>query len=190
MAGHDALRGVRLENVRVSRAWALDADPTDNVLVRAGEDALAVAREARGHRTIALGFDLESTDLVERVAFPLFVHHAVRWLAGFHTDAPLASIPGTPLVVPADTPALDPDGDALTPVAGLVVDTTRAGLYHVGERAIAISGAEVATSIPAPAPFASADTVGRLPSLILLIAAGLLFLLGVEWVLLHRGRLT
>jgi hypothetical protein len=190
MAGHDALRGVRLDSVRIGEAWALDVEPTDHVLVRAGEDALVVARENGGRRTVALGFELSQTDLVERVAFPLFVHHTVRWLAGFHTDAPLASVPGTPVVVPGDTPVLDPEGEPLEPVAGIVTDTGRAGIYHVGERAIAISGASVAAQIPAPAPLPAADTVGRLPALTVLIAAALLLLLVLEWILLHRGRLA
>jgi hypothetical protein len=190
LASHEALGGVRLESVRFLAATALSPEPRDHVLMRDGRHALAIARERSGQRVVALGFDLESTDLVERVAFPLFMHHAITWLAGHRDTTLLSSAPGVALEVVEGATVLDPEDDAASTFAGRVEDTSRAGIYHVGERAVAISGAEAATPLPAPAPTAAPRGAGALPPLAVILAALLLIVMLAEWALLHRGRLS
>ncbi|MEI8259789.1 MAG: VWA domain-containing protein, partial [Deltaproteobacteria bacterium] len=79
-AEHRILAGLRFDQLQITRARAIVPDADDRVLVRSGRDALAIARDRDGSRVIALGFDTESTDLVQRIAFPLFMHNALVWL--------------------------------------------------------------------------------------------------------------
>lgn len=189
LSGHEALGGVRLSSVRVDGARALEVEPSDQVLARAGESALMVARERGGRRTLVSGFSLGETDLGERVAFPLLVHHALRWLAAYKTDTVLPHAPGAIVRVPADTPVLDPAGEAAEAHAGLLFQTTAAGIYHVGERAVAVSGAETTASIPAPLLVPGSANLSVLPPLTTLLAMFLLLVFVIEWWLLNRGTL-
>ncbi len=190
LASHPALGGVRLDAVRIERARALVPAPGDRVLVRSGAHAIGLAREANGHRTVVLGFDLAETDLVEQVAFPLLVHHGVRWLAAHDRQPPLAAEPGTPLLAGAGATVLGPDGEPAELTGGVVHDTERAGIYHVGERALAFDGAGSSAALTGPGTATARARTFALPPLSLLLAAGLLLLVLAEWALLHRGRLS
>jgi len=190
LASHHALGGVRLDSIRIARARALEVDPSDHVLLRSGAHALAVAREQGGQRTVALGFGLDDTDLVERVAFPLVLHHTMGWLAGRRGGHWLSRAPGEPLPAPAGATVLGPDDEPTTPTAGWVDDTHRAGIYHLGERAVAYSAASTVAPLPAAAPRAAPSEATGLPPLLVLLAGAMLLLLTLEWVLLHRGRLA
>jgi len=189
LSGHDSLGGVRLDAVRIRSARALDVEPSDQVLARSEEAALMAARERGGRRALVVGFDLSETDLGERIAFPLFVHHALRWLSAYKTDTILSELPGSVLEVPGEVAVLDPEGEAAETEAGLLFETAEAGIYHVDERAIAVSGAEVAGPIPAPLLVPSDAALSRMPPLATLLAAFLLLVFLVEWWLLNRGTL-
>jgi hypothetical protein len=189
LSGHDALGGVRLDSVRIRAARALDTEPSDQVLARSEGAALVAARERGGRRALVVGFGLGDTDLGERIAFPLFVHHALRWLSAYKTDTILSELPGTILDVPGDVAVLGPDGEAAATHAGLLFGTERAGIYHVDERAIAVSGAEVAARIPSPLTVPSDAALSRMPPLSTILAAFLLLVFLVEWWLLNRGTL-
>ena len=190
LVSHPAIGGVRLESVRIRRSRAIEPRPADAVLARSGGNALMVARDSQGSRRVALGFDLGSTDLVERVAFPLLMHHAVRWLAGRSSSALLSRVPGEPLPVAEGTTVLDHDGEAASVEAGFVDATELAGIYHVGERAVAYSAAATAAALPAAAPRAAPSQASGLPPLAVLLAGLLLIIVTAEWWLLHRGRLS
>lgn len=190
LAGHGALDGVRLDGVLVREGHALRGEPGDSVLARRGGDALVIAREHAGERTVALGFALDRSDLVERIAFPLMMHATLRWLAGqSNADVVLARRPGTPLAVGRGATALGPDGEALVPVAGVVVDTTRAGHYHVGEEVLAYDASTQAETLTLESTGRTLDPLRALPPLSAIVAALLLALVLFEWLLLHRGRL-
>ena len=81
----------------------------------------------------------------------------------------------------------DPQGEIVA--NGVVPEVARAGIWHVGERAVAFSSSDHA------APLGAGATGGRFaarstwPPLALLIAAALVALLLLEWTLLHRGKL-
>jgi hypothetical protein len=190
LAGHGALDGVRLDGARVPSARALVAEGDDVVLARAGADALVTAREAGGKRRVVVGFDVEQSDLVRRIAFPLFVHATMRWLERTgQEEVALSRAPGTPLAIGAGLAALGPDGEALAPVAGVSLETTRAGLYHVGPEAIAYSAEDAGEPLGAPPVASRLDPARYLPPLGLALGALLLLLVIVEWTLAHRGRL-
>lgn len=189
---HRVLAGLRFDQVQIARARSLLPAADDRVLVRSGRDALMIARERDGARVVAMGFDTESTDLVQRVAFPLFLHNALVWLdrreREFHSWQP----PGEP-VRASGTPAvvLTPSGAARN-VRGALYDTARAGIYHTADRAVAVSAADDAGSLAiAPEGMRSARGVAlpRRASLAVLIAAAVLALMCIEWIATQRGRL-
>ncbi|MBX3273967.1 MAG: VWA domain-containing protein [Sandaracinaceae bacterium] len=186
LGSHPALRGVRLDGVRVRRALRFSLEPGDQVLVRSGGDAIAIARETPGRRTVAYGLDLGATDLVEREAFPLMVHQSLSWAASVRDEIPLPRRLGEPLHA-TDQTVLGPDGEPVDATALAVI--RHQGIYRVGERAEAFSAAIHAREIPSGASAARFRTSDPLPPLAVLVAVALLLLMLLEWTLVHRGRL-
>ncbi|MCC6873622.1 MAG: BatA and WFA domain-containing protein [Sandaracinaceae bacterium] len=187
LASHPALNGVRFDGVRIGRALRYATEAGDQVLLRSGADAIAVARETPSERTLAFGVDLGATDLVERDAFPLFVHDAMHWAASAHSEIPLPRRLGEPLFAAADQTVLGPDGEPVD--ATERAEIRHQGIYHSGERALAFSGAEHASALSAGATGSRFRQSTPLPPLAILVAALLLLAMLVEWALLHRGRL-
>ncbi|MCA9607841.1 MAG: BatA and WFA domain-containing protein [Myxococcales bacterium] len=187
LGSHPALHGVRLDGIRVGRAVRFDTEAGDQVLIRSGGDALAIARESASRRLVAYGLDLGATDLVEREAFPLMVHDSLQWAAAVRDEVPLPRRLGEPIYA-GDQTVLGPDGEAVDATTLAAIRTQ--GIYHVGERAEAFSAAIHAREIPAGASAARFRTSDPLPPLAVLVAAGLLLLMLIEWTLVHRGRLS
>jgi Ca-activated chloride channel family protein len=187
LASHPVLRSVRLDSIRVGRAVRFTTAPGDQVLIRSGADALAVARELPARRLVAFGLDLGATDLVEREAFPLLVHDALRWAAASRDELPLPRRLGEPLLASAGQTVLGPDGESVDANARAAV--VHQGIYHVGERAVAFSGVEHAEELSAGATGGRFRARSPLPPLAVLVALALVALMVLEWGLLHRGRL-
>jgi hypothetical protein len=189
---HRVLAGVRFDQVWIGQARALSAAQDDRVLVRSGPDALVVARDRAGARTLALGFGTDQTDLVRRVAFPLMMHNALIWLGRREAAYQSYQRPGELVRAPlARGVVLMPDGSAQEARGGMLYETSRAGIYHAGERALGVSAVDLAGALPAGAQTtASAAPPGRrIPPLGVILAAALLGLIALEWFLLHRGWL-
>lgn len=187
LGSHPALRGVRLDGIRVGRALRFATEAGDQVLIRSGGDAIAVARETRARRMLAYGIELGWTDLVEREAFPLLVHDSLQWTAAVRDVVPLPRRLGEPIYASADQTVLGPDGEAVD--ATTLAAIRHQGIYHVGERAEAFSAAIHARDIPSGASAARFRTSDPLPPLAVLVAAALFALILLEWTLLHRGKL-
>lgn len=188
---HRVLAGLRFEQVQVARARAIAPDADDRVLLRSGRDALAIARDRGGARMVALGFDIESTDLARRVAFPLFMHNALVWLDRREREYRAWQPPGEAIRA-SGSPAvvLTPSG-AARDVRGALYDTGRAGLYHTADRAVAVSAADASgalASVEGHDAARAATAPGRAP-LTLVLAAVILALLCGEWFFTLRGRL-
>lgn len=188
LGSHPALRGVRFDGIRVGAALRFATEAGDQVLIRSGADAIAVARESQARRLLAFGLDLGRTDLVEREAFPLMVHDSLQWAAAVRDEVPLPRRLGEPIYASAGQTVLGPDGESVgaTELAAI----RRQGIYHVGERAEPFSGSIDTRQIPSGASGARFRTSDPLPPLAVLVAAALLGLMLLEWTLLHRGRLS
>jgi hypothetical protein len=185
---HRVVSNVRLEQVRVEDARSLVPDPGDLVLLRGDRQPLALVRERAGERLVALGFASDDADLVRRVAFPVFIHDALRWLGRQDAVWRSARRPGEVLVTAAGAVVRDPSGRLHAPPDGVVDDTAQAGLWRVGGRAVAFHSDDAsAPPTPSRAP-ALPPRTGTL-SLTTLFAAVALVVLLLEWTLLHRGRL-
>ena len=85
------VRFAQSQNVKL-KSWA-------KTLVEAERTPLVVAGERGGKRVVWCGFRLNETDLALRVAFPIFVTNAVRWLSSTRTqdDANAAQRTGQPV---------------------------------------------------------------------------------------------
>ena len=187
LGSHPALRGVRLDGIRIVRAERFATEPGDQVLIRSGADALAVARETPARRIVAYGLALGWTDLVEREAFPLMVHESLQWAAAVRDEVPLPRRLGEPIYAAEEQTVLGPDGEPVDATALAAI--RHQGIYHVGERAEAFSGAIHARDIPSGATSSRFRSSDPLPPLAVLVAAALMLLILLEWTLLHRGRL-
>ena len=80
-AEHPLLRYVVLKDLNVPEAHVLAAEPGDETLIGTLDGALFLIREQGGKRTMAIGFDLERSDLPLRVGFPVMMHNLVTWIA-------------------------------------------------------------------------------------------------------------
>ncbi len=69
-------------DVRFAQALAVTIKPWAQTLVDSERTPLIVAGQRGAHRVVWCGFDLAQTDLPLRVAFPIFITNAVRWLSG------------------------------------------------------------------------------------------------------------
>jgi hypothetical protein len=145
-AGAGILDGVDLAGVTFGDTPAYSLTATDEEIVRGSANGVTGPLVWRGmiddERYVAFGFDLESSNITQRVAFPVLVARSVADL----TIAPMASTLGLgePLLYTASDSATDvvvtgPDGAATELAAGdagqtvLFEGTGLAGLYTVAE---------------------------------------------------------
>lgn len=205
----DPRRGVQQRDAW--RIWA-PLRSLDHALIIAGEREAEGARS--GQRFVALAFAITDSDLPLRIAFPLFIHNAVHWLAGADAAGgnavrageavrlkPGDTIETTPRFVESDLsaiPAARASGGVFTPMRnGFYLRRKAAG----AESWIAVNTFDEETSNLGPAA-ASATLTGRSttvsetpggsfvhawpPWVYLALAA--LFLSACEWLLYHRRR--
>lgn len=187
LGSHPALEGVRFDGVHVERARPIVDVPGDQVLLRAGDRALAIARSEPNARLVVFSFDTEDTDLVRGEAFPLLVHHALRWVCDHGELTPLSRRVGSALSSEAGLTITDPSGEAVA--AALVPTVTESGIWDLGGRRIAFDATEHARELGAGATGGTFAAASRVPPLGFILAGVLLVLMLVEWTLLHRGRL-
>ncbi|MEJ5250993.1 MAG: VWA domain-containing protein [Chthonomonadetes bacterium] len=101
---HPTMRYVDLASVRLSKATPVLPKPGVETLVEVSEGAVMVSLQKPDRRWLLVTFDITSSDLPLRVAFPVMMLNALRWLT-----APLES--GERGLVPAG-------GLAVIPVPG------------------------------------------------------------------------
>ncbi len=189
LGSHPVISGLRFDAVHLDGARAIVEASGDAVLLRSGDRAIAVARELPRARMVVFGFATDATDLVRGESFPLLVHHALAWATDRTEPTPLARRLGGSLLAEAGQELRGPDGAPLEVPGGLIPTVARAGVYHVGERAIAYGGTDLAGPLGAGATGGTFATESALPPLASMVAVGLLLLMLLEWTLLHRGKL-
>jgi hypothetical protein len=187
LGSHPALEGVRFDGSHFTSARPMIETPGDQVLLRAGDRALAIARSTPSSRLVVFSFDTEDTDLVRGEAFPLLVHHALRWVADHGEPTPLARRVGSALGSESGLTITDPHGDIVA--ATMVPTVTESGIWDLGGRRIAFDATEHARALGAGATGGTFAAASLVPPLGMILAALLLFVMLFEWALLHRGRL-
>ncbi|HWT77231.1 MAG TPA: vWA domain-containing protein, partial [Candidatus Methylomirabilis sp.] len=139
---HPVMRYLDFTKVIIQQAMRVRPLGSGRVLLESNLTPLMYALDERGMKAIFVGFDLFRTDFPLRVAFPLFVSNALRWLypsqledAGLqlHTGQPLTtSLPAGEQVATL----IDPSGKTHSlqaDASGRVsyAETTHAGIYTV-----------------------------------------------------------
>jgi Mg-chelatase subunit ChlD len=167
--GHPAMRHLDLSRVAIQEALRVRPVGQGRALAESPLTPLIYAFEEAGVRGIYVGFDLFKTDFPLRVAFPLFVSNALRWLAPSRLeDAGLQLTPGQAitLALPGgarEATARAPDGRTRRVPAdrgGRIhyVDTTQVGIYTMrvggweGRYAVNLLDAGESSTAPRPLP--------------------------------------
>lgn len=76
---HPISRWLVLQNLNIIRGSKIRTKPRDQVVVRAIDGPLVVARREPGRNLLAVGFSLIESDIVFRVALPVLLINAVDW---------------------------------------------------------------------------------------------------------------
>lgn len=83
---HPVNRFLALKNVTIEKAAGISSHAGFEVLAGSFEHPLVLLREQPDRKTMVVTFDTLSTDLPLRVAFPIMVANAIRYLAGAGPD--------------------------------------------------------------------------------------------------------
>jgi Ca-activated chloride channel homolog len=139
---HPAMRYLDLNKVAIQEAMRVRPMGGGRALMESTLTPLVYAIDEGGLKAIFVGFDLYRTDLPLRVAFPLFISNALRWLSPNRLeDTGVQLRGGQPIAatLPAgvgEATLTDPAGRAHTLRADAdgrisFVDTTAVGIYTV-----------------------------------------------------------
>lgn len=95
------LRFMAVDNVQIARGHALVPEKTDQVVGASESGPILVSGRRQGHPFVALGFDPRDSDLVLRVAWPLFVLNVIHSFAEDDASYLSAYPTGEPWRIPA-----------------------------------------------------------------------------------------
>lgn len=176
---HPVMRHVELSRIALQSAMRLRPLAPGRALVDSLSGPLVFALDEPGRKALVMGFDLFKADLPLRVAFPLMMSNALRWLhPGGLEHQSLQAAAGEPLSIPVPhgVDAVDvntPSGKRLpgrlaNGVASFA-DTGEIGVYTVGtgkgdvQVAVNLANAEESSIAPQPLP-ASPPSVEPAPA--------------------------
>ena len=211
-ANHPVLRLVNLQNVTIVRAAPIKApEPADGwtwqTPLRSFEQPLLLTGSRGQQRLAVLAFDVGDSDLPLRIAFPLLMTNATRWLAGESREPITGAIAGEPILLPPNAmistesfTSLDAQPDPMQTTAGFF-QPLHDGFHRVTENDASswvavntFSEAEsdlrigdAAAKTPAPLPIAALAGFSGWP-LWQYLALAALILFTIEWWLFHRRR--
>ncbi|MFH0901717.1 MAG: VWA domain-containing protein [Pseudomonadota bacterium] len=99
---HPITRWVSLADINIDRSLVFVPAAGDVIVAQSIHDPLIVAGRRNGKRLVAFGFDLASTDLVLRVAFPVLLLNTFEWFAGQGNELATAYQTGRLWTIPVD----------------------------------------------------------------------------------------
>jgi hypothetical protein len=79
---HPVNRHLALQNVSIEKAVAVERTPEFQELAASFNDSLVLLKETPAHKALVVMFDTSTTDLPLRIAFPIMVANAIRYLHG------------------------------------------------------------------------------------------------------------
>jgi hypothetical protein len=137
---HPIMRYVDLASVRLSKVTPVLPQAGTETLAETGEGAVMVSVQKPDKRWLLITFDVTDTDLPLRVAFPVMMLNALRWLAAPSEDAERGLVPAGGLaVIPVSgerekVTVRRPDGKAtevsVQDGAAPFEDTLQTGIYR------------------------------------------------------------
>ena len=115
--GHQASRWLELDDVFFDRLAALKEKPNEvyTVLATSIQSPVAKASQIDQQKIITWGFQLEETDLVLRVGFPLILLNAFDWFSGIENQTLLTRRTGIPVSMGGFGPTTDTYQTLITP---------------------------------------------------------------------------
>jgi uncharacterized membrane protein len=172
---HAVMRHVEFSKVAIEEGLRLRPLAPGRPLVEALGGPLIYALEERDRKAILFGFDLFRADLPLRVAFPLIVSNAIRWLHPSGSDhASLQLAAGEPLLVPVAhgveaaklvTPSGRTVSGRIARGAASYTETDEVGVYTLatarGETRIAVNLMSAEESNLAPQPLPAPKATGE-----------------------------
>ena len=135
---HPLMRFVDMANVRLLRAKAVTPAPWATTLTESENGPLIIAGERGANRAIFVAFAPLESDMPLRVAFPIFLSNALRWLTANSGDSGGVTRPGEIITLASPNAGAmtitRPDGgrDTLTVAAGrpaIYSKTDTVGVY-------------------------------------------------------------
>ena len=133
---HPVMKWITLTDLNVTRSATYTLTRGDVALASTLGRALLVAGERNGQRAIALGFAPSTSDLPLRVAFPVLLVNALKWLSGRSLEAVDSALTGHASRLAATSSPLEllaPDGSSVSlPVRdhGTALVATQVGFYR------------------------------------------------------------
>ncbi len=204
---HPIMRYVDLASVRLSKATPVLPKPGTETLMEVNEGAVMVSLQKTDRRWLLITFDITSSDLPLRVAFPVMMLNALRWLTAPLESGERGLVPSGGLAVipvPSDHQKIHlrlPDGriaelsvqDQATPFE----DTLQTGIYRCTETgyqfAVNLAQREETdlavnhyTSQAPPAAASGTRKVLARREWWQWLAGLLLAVLALEWIMYHR----
>jgi hypothetical protein len=142
---HPVNRHLALQNVAIEKAIGIEPNAEFKTLAASFSEPLVVLKEMPGQRALVITFGTGTTDLPLRVAFPIMVANAIRYLAGEEASERWASPPIGSILTARDLDrftvstetnvalraVLTPDGQRLSFGGGsALIPVTRVGFYR------------------------------------------------------------
>ncbi len=161
---HPVNRHLALQNVSIEKAAGVSPNPNFQKLAASFGDPLVLLSENEQRKVLVVTFDTTTTDLPLRVAFPIMMANAIRYLSEARTGERWQSPAVGSILTPADLAkylaatdatnslrtVVDPDGGKISVVAeGALVPVTQAGFYR-GELASGETVPLFAASLASP----------------------------------------
>jgi len=151
---HPIVRFTALDQVNISRAHKLKAEPQDKVIGASELGPILVAGNRGGHKMVAMGFDVRDSDLALRVAWPVLLLNIINYFtdedASYLSSFRTGDVWRIPVGQSAAQATLTLPGGASQPVP---VHEGRA--VYLGQQAgfydLALAGAGGGAAAPAPA---------------------------------------
>ncbi len=137
------LRWIAMENIQIAQGYALKPDKRDRVIGASARGPILVTGRRKGRKFVAAGFDPRDSDLVMRVAWPLFVLNTINYFVEEDTSYISSYRTGEVWRIPAPSSAEtakleDPKGkEQIVPIkeGRAVYQGDQAGFYKLAVKA-------------------------------------------------------
>ena len=118
---HPINRHLALQNIAINSAHKISVPDSFEILMSSFESPLLVIEENEERRVLVIAFDPLATDLPLRVAFPIMIANAIRYLQGnVNPDSWMNPSAGTHFSM-ADLSALNPQTDAMNSLSKVIL---------------------------------------------------------------------
>jgi hypothetical protein len=114
---HPVMRWLVMNDVNFDDVSVFAVDPAkgETALATSVRDPLVAAKRDGRRKIVACGFSLAGTDLMLRVAFPLFLVNSLDWFAGDDADLITTYATGNRIQVPLDSTVEVSEAEVATP---------------------------------------------------------------------------